>query len=74
MAVNSVAFLSLKKKVFCICIHRAHSASHKTTEEKIKYTELNKTVKKKRRAKARRKRREFVLRILEGKKRAKRII
>ena len=41
---------------------------NKTTEEKIKYTELNKTVKKKRRAKARRKRREFVLRILEGKK------
>ena len=41
---------------------------NKTTEEKIKYTELNKTVKKKRKAKARRKRREFVLRILEGKK------
>ena len=41
---------------------------NKTTEEKIKYTELNKTVKKKRRAKARRKRKEFVLRILEGKK------
>ena len=41
---------------------------NKTTEEKIKHTELNKTVKKKRRAKARRKRREFVLRILEGKK------
>ena len=43
-------------------------------KEKIKYTELNKTVKKKRRAKARRKRRELVLRILEGKKGQKKYI
>ena len=46
---------------------------NKTTEEKIKYTELNKTVKKKRRARARRKRREFVLRIHGGKKGSKEI-
>ena len=52
---------------------RVRAKENKTTEEKIKYTELNKTVKKKRRAKARRKRREFVLRILEEKKGPKEI-
>ena len=35
---------------------RLRAKENKTTEEKIKYTELNKTVMKKRRAKARRKR------------------
>ena len=46
---------------------------NKTIEEIIKYTELNKTVKKKRRAKARRKRKEFILGILENKKGPKEI-
>ncbi|GFS20103.1 mRNA cap guanine-N7 methyltransferase-like [Elysia marginata] len=40
----------------------------KTTIDRVEYTELNKTVKKKRRARTRRKRKEFVLNILEQRK------
>ena len=41
---------------------------NKSTTEKIEYTELNKTVKKKRRTRARRKRKEFITKILEMKR------
>ena len=41
---------------------------NKSTTEKIEYAELNKTVKKKRRTRARRKRKEFITKILEMKR------
>ena len=41
---------------------------NKSTIEKIEYAELNKTVKKKRRTRARRKRKEFITKILEMKR------
>ncbi|GFS04235.1 endonuclease-reverse transcriptase [Elysia marginata] len=41
---------------------------NKTTTEKIEYTEINKTVKKKRRAKARQRRKDLVIYVLEQKR------
>ena len=41
---------------------------NKSTTEKIEYAELNKTVKKKRRTRARRKRKEFITKMLEMKR------
>ena len=41
---------------------------NKSTTEKIEYAELNKTVNKKRRTRARRKRKEFITKILEMKR------
>ncbi|GFS08730.1 endonuclease-reverse transcriptase [Elysia marginata] len=41
---------------------------NKTTAEKIEYTEINKTVKKKRRAKARQRRKDLVISVLEQKR------
>ena len=41
---------------------------NKSTTEKIEYAELNKTIKKKRRTRARRKRKEFITKILEMKR------
>ncbi|GFR98370.1 hypothetical protein ElyMa_004499800 [Elysia marginata] len=42
---------------------------NKTTAEKIEYTEINKIVKKKRRAKARQRRKDLVVSVLKQKKR-----